>query len=147
MLAITEKSAIFKKKSFFEALQLENTYSSKSNSLQMNNAWYIINVIQDWLFGSARGWERAKKTSLLPKICNTYPTTIKLGTVLPYLKKIKKTNGQKRYQRSATFVVFRNFLMSDLKNSIFKMTFSKFKCRKNYLETSLPTWQSMFTII
>ena len=98
-------------------------------------------------FGSARGWERAKKTSLLPKICHTYPTTIKLGTVLPYLKKIKKTNGQKRYQRSATFVVFRNFLMSDLKNSIFKMTFSKFKCSQNYLETSLPTWQSMFTII
>ena len=50
MLAITEKPAIFKKKYFFEALQLENTYSNKSNSLWMNNAWYIIKVIQDWLF-------------------------------------------------------------------------------------------------
>ena len=98
-------------------------------------------------FGSARGWERTKMTSLLPKICHTYPTTIKLGTVLPYLKKIKKTNGKKRYQQSATFVVFRNFVMSDLKNSIFKMTFSKFKCSQNYLETSLPTWQSTFTIL
>ena len=26
-----------------------------------------------------------------PKICHTYPTMIKLGTVIPYLKKIQKT--------------------------------------------------------
>ena len=26
----------------------------------------------------------------LPKICNAYPTTMKLGTVIPYLKKILK---------------------------------------------------------
>ena len=26
----------------------------------------------------------------LPKICNAYPTMMKLGTVIPYLKKIKK---------------------------------------------------------
>ena len=64
---------------------------------------------------------------------------IKLGTVIPYLKNIQKTNGQKRYQQSATFVVIRNFLMSDLKNGIFKMTFSKFKCSQNYFETSLLT--------
>ena len=27
---------------------------------------------------------------LLPKICHTYPTMIKLGTVIPYPKKIQK---------------------------------------------------------
>ena len=27
-------------------------------------------------------------TSYLPKICHTYPTMMKLGTVIPYLKKI-----------------------------------------------------------
>ena len=27
---------------------------------------------------------------LLPKICQTYPTKIKLGTVMPYLRKIQK---------------------------------------------------------
>ena len=26
------------------------------------------------------------KRPVLPKICNTYPTMIKLGTVIPYLK-------------------------------------------------------------
>ena len=30
------------------------------------------------------------KKTLLPKICHTYPTTMKLGTVIPYLKKIQK---------------------------------------------------------
>ena len=56
-------------------------------------------------FVAAHGWGRAKKTFLLPKICHTYPTMIKRGTVIPYLKKIQKINGQKRYQQSATFVV------------------------------------------
>ena len=30
------------------------------------------------------------KKSPLPKICHTYPTMMKLGTVIPYLKKIQK---------------------------------------------------------
>ena len=33
--------------------------------------------------------KRAKKDPL-PKICRTYPTMMKLGTVIPYLKKIQK---------------------------------------------------------
>ena len=46
------------------------------------------------LFGAAHGWgggggEDAKKP-LLPKICHTYPTNMKLGTLIPYLKKIQK---------------------------------------------------------
>ena len=47
------------------------------------------------LFVAAHGWgggrERGggqKKT--LPKICHTYPTVMKLVTVVAYLKKIKK---------------------------------------------------------
>ena len=43
-------------------------------------------------FGAARGlWAggRGKKVPL-PKICHTYPTMMKLGTVIPYLKKIQK---------------------------------------------------------
>ena len=42
-------------------------------------------------FGAAHGWggEGGKKVPL-PKICHTYPTVIKLGTVLPYPKKIQK---------------------------------------------------------
>ena len=30
------------------------------------------------------------KKAPLPKICHTYPTMIKLATVIPYLKKIQK---------------------------------------------------------
>ena len=38
------------------------------------------------LFWAAHGWEGSKKAPLL-KTCQPYPTMIKLGTVIPYLKK------------------------------------------------------------
>ena len=41
------------------------------------------------LFGAAHGWVGAKKT-LLPNICYTYLTMMKLSTVIPYLTKIQK---------------------------------------------------------
>ena len=40
-------------------------------------------------FGAAHGWGKAKKAPL-PKFCHTYPTMMKLGTVIPYPKKIQK---------------------------------------------------------
>ena len=40
------------------------------------------------LFGAAHGW--GEKKGPLPKICHTYPTMIKLGTVILYLKKTGK---------------------------------------------------------
>ena len=52
----------------------------------------IVNLIQDGFF---RGWSRtgwgggAKRPTLL-KICHASPTMMKLGTVIPYQKKIKK---------------------------------------------------------
>ena len=39
-------------------------------------------------FGAAHGW--GAKKAPLPKICYTYPTMMKLGTVIPYLKKMQK---------------------------------------------------------
>ena len=50
---------------------------------------YSINSIQDGLF---RGYSRMReqKGPPLPKICHKYPTMMKLGTVIPYLKKIQK---------------------------------------------------------
>ena len=42
------------------------------------------------LCGTAQGGEKWKKAFPLPKICHTYPTMMKLGTVIPYLKKKKK---------------------------------------------------------
>ena len=46
-------------------------------------------------FGATYGWERGQKGPPLPKLCHTYPTIMKLGTVIPYLKKTPK-NYQSR---------------------------------------------------
>ena len=40
-------------------------------------------------FRAAHGWGRPKR-SPLPKIRHTYPTMMKVGTVIPYPKKIQK---------------------------------------------------------
>ena len=42
------------------------------------------------IFGAAHGWVEGAKRSPLPKICDTYPTMMKPGTVIPYLEKIQK---------------------------------------------------------
>ena len=52
-----------------------------------------INPIQDGFFqGCSRigGAGVGKKAHSLPEICHTYPTMMKLGTVIPYPKKIQK---------------------------------------------------------
>ena len=48
-----------------------------------------INPIQDGFF---RGCSRmgGGQKGPLPKICHTYPTMVKLGKVIPYLKEIHK---------------------------------------------------------
>ena len=49
----------------------------------------FFNPIQDGLF---RGCSRmgGGQKGPLPKICHTYPTMMKLGTIIPYPKKIQK---------------------------------------------------------
>ena len=51
-----------------------------------------FNPIQDELFrGCLRIWGGGGgKKAPLPKICHTYPAMMKLGTVIPYPKKIQK---------------------------------------------------------
>ena len=63
------------------------------------------------------GW--TKKASL-PKICHTYPTMMKLGTVIPYLKKIQK------YKNHVTHT------LSSADISIFSPEISKFCYIKKY---------------
>ena len=41
------------------------------------------------IFGAAHEWGGGQK-SPLPKICHTYPTMMKLGTVIPNPKKIQQ---------------------------------------------------------
>ena len=52
------------------------------------SSYILLNPIQE---GPFRGGSRmgVQKGPLL-KFCHTYPTMMKLGTVIPYLKKIKK---------------------------------------------------------
>ena len=50
-----------------------------------------LNPIDDAPFwGCSRIGGSQKDPLSLPKICHTYPTMLKLGTVIPYLKKIQK---------------------------------------------------------
>ena len=49
-----------------------------------------VNPIQDGLFRGSRMGGRGLFGPPLPKICHTYPTMMKLGTAIPYLRKIQK---------------------------------------------------------
>ena len=86
------------------------------------------------LFGTTHGWGRGQKEPL-PKICHTYPTMMKLGTVIPYPKKIQKyiwitwhtpwvlLTSAFFHQKSANFAIWRNtdidsFLIHLLKFSL-----------------------------
>ena len=48
----------------------------------------LLTLFRMGLFGAAHGWGSQKGP--LPKFCHTYPTMMKLGTVIPYLKKMQK---------------------------------------------------------
>ena len=51
----------------------------------------ILTLFRMGFFGAAHGWGGGlKKPPPLPKICHTNPTMIKLGTVIPYPKRIQK---------------------------------------------------------
>ena len=46
---------------------------------------FILTLFRMGCFGAAHRW-----SGFLPKICQTYPAMMKLGPVIPYLKKIQK---------------------------------------------------------
>ena len=78
--------------------------------------WEQFNPIQD---GPFQGCSRiGGKKAPLPKICQAYPTIMKLGTVIPYLKKIQK------YMNHLTH------LLSSADSSIFSSEISQFSCIK-----------------
>ena len=49
----------------------------------------MCNTYLGWVFSGLLADEEGKKANL-PKVCHTYPTMMKLGTVIPYLMKSKK---------------------------------------------------------
>ena len=50
----------------------------------------FLNPIQHGVFLGLLKDGGGGKKALFPKICHTYPTMMKLGTVIPYPKKIQK---------------------------------------------------------
>ena len=48
-----------------------------------------LSLLRMVVFGAVHGWEGDKKPPF-PKICHIYLTMMKLGTFIPYLKKIQK---------------------------------------------------------
>ena len=51
----------------------------------------LTETYSGWFFsGLLTDGEGGGKKTPLPKICHTYPTMMKLGTVITYLKKIQK---------------------------------------------------------
>ena len=58
------------------------------------------------LLGAAHRWG-GQKGLPLPYICHTYPTMMKLGTLIPYLKKIQKyLNHVTHHLSSADISIF-----------------------------------------
>ena len=63
----------------------EHIYNKLSVLLSFKIIFHLICIYQNLL----NSWMGAKKYLLL-KVCHTYPAMMKLGTVIPYLKKIQK---------------------------------------------------------
>ena len=60
-----------------------------SHALYSSLHIYNLNPIQDGSFwGCSEMWGEVQKGTL-PKICYTYPAMIKLGTIIPELKKVQ----------------------------------------------------------
>ena len=81
--------------SSFLIINIEQVNAGWETSLDTRKAHYIksatdlFNPIQMSLFWTAHGWRKGEKT-LHPKVCHIYPAVMKLGAVVPYLKKIQK---------------------------------------------------------
>ena len=87
-----------------------------------------MNPIQDGHFWGC-SWMEGGKKDPLPKICHTYPTVMKLGTVIPYLKKIQK------YMNHVTR------LLTSADSSIFSPEISKSCYTKKYgYQLHFSTW-------
>ena len=51
----------------------------------------LLTLFRVGLLGAAQGWGGGGGSKISrPKICHTYPTMMKLGTVIPWLKNIQK---------------------------------------------------------
>ena len=68
---------------FTQCISFSISFLSTLNTLKLT-------LFRMGIFGAALGWGGGAKRPPLPKICHTYPTMMKLGIVISYLKKIQK---------------------------------------------------------
>ena len=89
--------------------QIQNKFSGdfRRNNIELTQyylqkSWMVFafKPIQDGPFQGCSRMDSDKKAPL-PKICHKYPTMMKLGTLMPYLKKIQKT-----YKSSDSLYIF-----------------------------------------
>ena len=79
-----------------------------------------LTIFRMVFLGTVHGGKKGSKRPSLPKICHTYPTMMKLCTVMPYLKKV-----QKLYHLTHP--------MSPANTSSFLLEISKFGCVKKHM--------------
>ena len=64
------------------------TFASTFSQQFVNFEEAYLTLFRMGFFGAAHGWDGGLPP--IPKICHAYPTMIKLGTFIPYPKKIQK---------------------------------------------------------
>ena len=92
-----------------------------SLKLGVNKKKLTLTLFRIGFFEAVHGWGNQKGP--LPKIYHTYPTMMKLGTVIPYLKKIQKHMNHVIHPSSSADI------------SIFSLEINKFCYIKKYRYT------------
>ena len=82
-------------------------YLTESNSMPFS----MLTLFRMGLFGAAHRLGSGQKGPLLPNICQTYPTMIKLAIVILYLKKIQKI--YESHDRPLEFCWHQHFFISN----------------------------------
>ena len=70
-------------------IEIPTFYNNVKKASIKRKIWKF-NPIQAFSILLTDGVRGVTKTPPIPKICHTYPAMMKLGTVIPYLKKIQK---------------------------------------------------------
>ena len=77
---------------YLDSMELHSVVlrSTELHSPQFMVPILFLTLFRMAIFGAAHGWGGGAKSPPFPYICHTHPTMMKLGTVVPYLKKIQK---------------------------------------------------------
>ena len=103
-----------------------------------------VNPIHDGHF-SGCSWMGRVKRPPLPKICHTYPTLMKLGTVIPHLKKIQKI--YESFDTPPDFCWHQHFFTGIFSQHFFISVFSSAKMSTRGLPKITVFWNKGYDVI